>query len=88
MSHGFGIIACSATFLHTCSWINWSMRMLDDEDVGLKEKPQDTGYIKRLHPNETQSTGSVGKLIIMESIINFIPLLGTADLGMGRFVTP
>ena len=30
------------------------MRMTDDDEVGLKEKPEDTGYIKILHQNETQ----------------------------------
>ena len=35
--------------------------MIDDE-VGLKEKPEDTRYIKRLYQNETRSTRSVGKL--------------------------
>ena len=31
---------------------------------------------------------SVGKLNVMNLISNCMPLLGTADLGMGRFVTP
>ena len=32
-----------------------SMRMINEDEVGLKEKPEDTGYIKknRLHTNET-----------------------------------
>ena len=47
-------------FLH----ITGSMRMIDDDEVGLKVKPEDTRYIKRLQQNETQSTGSVGKLKI------------------------
>ena len=34
-------------------------RMIDDDDVGLKEKPEDTRYIQRLHRNETRNTGSV-----------------------------
>ena len=44
------------------------MKMIDDE-VDLVEKPEDTRYIK-LHRNETRSTGSVGKLNIMDLIPN------------------
>ena len=50
------------------------MRIIDDE-VGFKEKPEDTRYIKRLHRNEIQSTGNVGKT--KDLISNFMPLLGT-----------
>ena len=57
-----------------------SMRMIDDDKIGLKEKPQDNRY--------TINTESVGKLNIMDIIPNCMPLLGTADLGMDRFVTP
>ena len=38
------------------------MRMIDDDEVGLKEKSEDTRYMKRLHRNKNRSTGSVGKL--------------------------
>ena len=47
-------------------------------------------------PNETRSTGSVGKLNIMESILNFVPSLGipnfvpslgSADSGMAIYVS-
>ena len=64
------------------------MRMIDDDEVGLKEKPEDTRNIKRLYQNETWSTGSVGKQNIMDLIPNVMPLLGTTDPGMGRIVTP
>ena len=37
------------------------MRMIDKDEVGLKEKPEDTRYIKKLHQNETRSTGRAGK---------------------------
>ena len=41
------------TFLRAHSWLNW----VDEEDeVGLKEKAEDTRYIKK-----TRSTGSVDK---------------------------
>ena len=33
------------------------MRMIDEEEVGLKEKPEVTLYIKTLHQNKTRSTG-------------------------------
>ena len=32
------------TFLHTHSWLNW----VDDDEVVLKEKPEDTRYIKKI----------------------------------------
>ena len=57
---GFDLIECfMTTLLHTHSWLNWVDD--DDDEVGLKEKPEDTRYIKRLHQNKTRSTGSVGK---------------------------
>ena len=42
-------------------WLGYtgSMRMIDEDEVGLKEKPEGTS--KRLHRNETRSTGSMGK---------------------------
>ena len=52
----FDFIEC---FLHVHSWLNWVDE--DDDEVGLKEKPEDTRYIKRLHQNKTRSTGSVDK---------------------------
>ena len=48
----------TTTFLRAHSWLNW----VDDEnEVGLKEKPEDTS--KRLHRNKTRSTGSVDKVL-------------------------
>ena len=42
----FDFIECfTTTFLHTHSWLNWVNE--DDED-GLKEKPEDTIYIKKI----------------------------------------
>ena len=32
------------TFLHIHSWLNW----VDKDDVGLKEKPEDTRYITNI----------------------------------------
>ena len=58
------------------------MRIIDDE-VGMKEKPEDTRYIKRLHRNETRECGKTKDLIP-----NCMPLLGTADTGMGGVVIP
>ena len=40
---GYGFIECfTTTFLYIHSWLTGSMRMIDDDDVGLKEKPEDT----------------------------------------------
>ena len=37
----FDFIEClTTTFLHAHSWINWVDE--DDDEVGLKEKPEDT----------------------------------------------
>ena len=40
------------TFLHTHSWPNWVDEDDDEDDdedeVGLKEKPEDTRYIKKI----------------------------------------
>ena len=55
---GFDFIEC---FLHAHSWLNWVDEDDDEDEVGLKEKPEDTRYIKRLHQNKTRSTGSVDK---------------------------
>ena len=53
----FRVIECfTTTFPHAHSWLNWVDE--DDDEVGLKEKP-DTSKI--LHRNKTRSTGSVGK---------------------------
>ena len=44
----FDFIECffTTTFLHTHSWLNWVDE--DDDEVGLKEKPEDTRYIKKI----------------------------------------
>ena len=44
----FDFIECfTTTFPHAHSWLNWVDE--DDEDeVGLKEKPEDTRYIKKI----------------------------------------
>ena len=56
----WNIFTFTTTFLHTHSWPNW----VDEDEVGLKEKPEDTKYIQRLHRNKTRSTGSMGKDLI------------------------
>ena len=44
---GFDFIECfTTTFLRTHSWLNWVDE--DDDEVGLKEKPEDTRYIKKI----------------------------------------
>ena len=47
---GFDFIECfTTTFLHAHSWLNWVDEDDDEHDeVGLKEKPEDTRYIKKI----------------------------------------
>ena len=41
----FYFIECfTTTFLRAHSWLNW----VDEDEVGLKEKPEDTRYIKKI----------------------------------------
>ena len=35
------------TFLYTHPWLNWVDEDDDEDEVGLKEKPEDTRYIKQ-----------------------------------------
>ena len=35
-------------FLHDHSWLNWVDVDDDEDEVGLKEKPEDTRYIKNI----------------------------------------
>ena len=45
----FDFIECfTTTFLHTDSWLNWVDEDDDEDQVGLKEKPEDTRYIKKI----------------------------------------
>ena len=48
------------TFLRAHSWLNWVDEDDYEDEVGLKEKPEDTRYIKKI-TNKTRSTGSVDK---------------------------
>ena len=44
----FDFIECfTTTFLRAHSWLNW-VDEDDDDEVGLKEKPEDTRYIKKI----------------------------------------
>ena len=62
----FYFIECfTTTFLRAHSWLNW---VDEDDEVGLKEKP-DTS--KRFHRNKTRSTGS---LWTKDLLINLIPI--------------
>ena len=43
----FDFIECfTTTFLRAHSWLNWVDE--DEDEVGLKEKPEDTRYIKKI----------------------------------------
>ena len=49
MTLAFDFIECfTTTFLHTHSWLNWVDEDDDEDEVGLKEKPEDTRYIKKI----------------------------------------
>ena len=37
----------TTTFLRAHSWLNWVDEDDDEDEVGLKEKPEDTRYIKK-----------------------------------------
>ena len=48
-SFDFDFIECfTTTFLRTHSWQNWVDEDDDEDEVGLKEKPEDTRYIKKI----------------------------------------
>ena len=45
----FDLIECfTTTFLRAHSWLNWVDEDDDEDGVGLKEKPEDTRYIKKI----------------------------------------
>ena len=51
----------TTTFLYIHSWLNWVDEDDDEDEIGLKEKPEDARYIKKIYRNKTRSTGSVDK---------------------------
>ena len=45
----FDFIECfTTTFLRAHSWLNWVDEDDDEDEVGLKEKPEDTRYIEKI----------------------------------------
>ena len=53
MSHNvkfdFDFIECfTTTFRRAHSWLNWVDEDDDEDEVGLKEKPEDTRYIQNI----------------------------------------
>ena len=45
----FDFIECfTTTFLRAHSWLNWVDEDDDEDEGGLKEKPEDTRYIKKI----------------------------------------
>ena len=45
----FDFIECfTTTFLRAHSWLNWVDEDDDEDEVGLKEIPEDTRYIKKI----------------------------------------
>ena len=57
--------------------------MIDKDEVGLKEKPEDTRYIKQINQNKTRSTG-----VLANDLIRNFAIIGTADSGKCRYVMP
>ena len=45
----------TTTFQRAHSWLNWVDEDDDEDEVGLKEKPENTRYIKILHRNRDSS---------------------------------
>ena len=49
IEYDFDFIECfTTTFLRAHSWLNWVDEDDDEDEVGLKEKPEDTRYIKKI----------------------------------------
>ena len=48
LPRGPGFDFFTTTFLHTHSWLNWVDEDDDEDEVGLKEKSEDTRYIKKI----------------------------------------
>ena len=45
----FDFIECfTTTFLRAHSWLDWVDEDDDEDEVGLKEKPEDTRYINKI----------------------------------------
>ena len=61
----------TTTFLRTHSWLNWVDEDDDEHDeVGLKEKPEDTRYIKKITSKYEPKHRECGT----KDLINFIPI--------------
>ena len=56
MSKVFFIECFTTTFLHTNSWLTW---VDEDDEVGVKEKPEDTRHIKKIAVIGTADSGKV-----------------------------
>ena len=74
----------TTTFLHTHSWLNLVDEDDDEDEVGLKEKPEDTRYIKKItskwDPNHRESG--------QRNLIPTFAIIGTADSEKCRCVKP
>ena len=64
----FDFIECfTTTFLRAHSWLNWVDEDDDEDEVGFKEKPEDTRYIKiEISP--------LAPGVWTKDLINFIPI--------------
>ena len=92
----FDFIECfTTTFLLAHSWLNWVDEDDDEDEVGLKEKPEDTRYINKRPPgliapllrfwhllgNPPKNTTKGRDLIFNEGI----RLLNMADTSLEKF---
>ena len=63
------------TFLHTHSWLNWVDEDDDQDEVGLKEKPETTRYIKQITSIYDPKHRECGQ----RNLIPTFAVIGTAD---------
>ena len=67
----FDFIECfTTTFLRAHSWLNWVDEDDDEDEVGLKEKPEDTRYIQKDYIEIRPEAPGVWT----KDLINFIPI--------------
>ena len=78
----FDFIGCfTTTFLRAHSWLNWVYEDDDEDEVGLKEKPEDTRYIKKI----TSKIRPEAPGVWTKNLINFIPIYCHHwDCGLGQ----